>query len=202
MKKLISFLLCVVLLAALSLPGASAAGKFDKSVFQNSTKYTQDSFSDWNLQGHYIKQYSNARIMIYSLLFSNYVDEGWGPELRVYYYDPATRENFQVTGFRADINGTKYCFDNLGWGNNGAGYVFGGTVQDAFFKALLNVKTASFEFEYIDLAGNHMTGWDTHIHTGELSDLIDMGKYLIKSNAFSIDPNPKSSDSDYSASIK
>ena len=57
MKKLISFLLCVVLLAALSLPGAGAAGKFDKSVFQNSTKYTQDSFSDWNLQGHYIKQY-------------------------------------------------------------------------------------------------------------------------------------------------
>ena len=107
MKKLISFLLCVVLLVTLSLPGAFAAGNFDKSVFQNSTKYTS-SYNGWNLQGHYIKQYSNARIMVYSLLFSDYVDAGWGPELRVYYYDPATRTNFQVTGFHATVNGTKY----------------------------------------------------------------------------------------------
>ena len=75
--------------------------------------------------------------MIYSLLFSDYIDEGWGPELRVKYYDPATRTIFQETSFRAEINGTKYCFDDLGEGSNGAGYCFGGTVQEAFFKALL-----------------------------------------------------------------
>ena len=64
------------------------------------------------------------------------------------------------------------------------------------------MKTVSFELEYIDLAGNYMTGWDTHIHTGELSELIDMAKYLMQSNAFSIDTDPKSSGRLYDAYIK
>lgn len=201
MKKLISLALCLVLLLSVSVPCAFAAGKFDKSVFQNSTKFTQDTFSDWNLQGHYIKNYSNARIMVYSLLFNNYVDEGWGPELRVYYYDPALKMNCQVTAFRAKVNDTLYCFDNLGQGNNNGGYVFGGTVQEAFFRALLNVKSCAFQFEYEDPSGGTITAWDNHIHTGELSELIDMAKYLIQSNAFSIDPDPKASDTFYGAYI-
>ena len=202
MRKLIALLLCMVMLAAMPLSMAEAAGSFDKSVFTNSTKYTERSSREWNIQGHYIKQYSNARIMVYSLLFSNYVDEGWGPELRVLYFDPATQMYNQVTGFRATVNGTTYCFEDMGYGNEGSGYVFGGTVQEAFFKALLNVKTVSFEIDYINTAGDHRTGWDDHIHTGELSELIDMAKYLLKSNAFSIDPNPTASDKDYSAYIQ
>lgn|GEM_PF-7075376 len=202
MKKLIALMLCVVMLAALPLPIAEAAGSFNKSAFTNSTKYTQKSPTDWNIQGHYIKQYSNARIMVYSLLFSDYVDEGWGPELRVLYYDPATQTYNQVTGFRATVNGTTYCFENMGYGNEGSGFVFGGKVQEAFFKALLNVKTVSFEIDYIDIAGDYRTGWDNHIHTGELSELIEMAKYLMKSNAFTIDTDPEGSDRHYQAYIQ
>ena len=202
MKKLISLLLCLALLAALPLTAAEAAGSFDRSAFENSTKYSRQSNGEWNIQGHYIKQYSNARIMVYSLLFSDYVTEGWGPELRVFYFDPATQMYNQVTGFRADVNGTVYCFDNMGPGNNGAGYAFGGTVQEAFFRALLNAKTVSFEIDYINAAGEHRTGWDDHIHTGELSELIDMAKYLIKSNAFTIDQDAKGSDKLFGAYIQ
>ena len=194
MKKLISLLLCAALLLALPVAGASAAGKFDKSVFQNSSKYHETTFNDWNIQGHYIKKYSNARIEVYSLLFSDYVINEWGPELRVYYYDPATKMYCQVKAFHANINGTTYCFDAMGEGDEGAGYVLGGKVQEEFFRALLNLQTAAFEIEYVDLAGNTITCWDNHIHTGELSDMVDMAKYLFKSNAFSTDSDPEGRD--------
>ena len=45
-------------------------------------------------------------------------------------------------------------------------------MQEEFFKALLNLKSAAFQFEYIDAVGDTHTVWDDHIHTGELSELF------------------------------
>ncbi len=202
MKKLIVLLFAAIFLLAVPFSYADAVGSFDKSVFQNSTKFTTDGFRDWNIQGRYKNVYTNATIEVYSLLFSDYVTEGWGSELRAYFYDPAMEMYCQVTAFRANINGKLYCFDSMGEGSDGSGYVFGGKVQEEFFKALLNLKSAAFQFEYIDAVGDTHTVWDDHIHTGELSELVDMAKYLIKSNAFTIDPDPEESDSYYGAYIE
>ena len=202
MKRFVSLLISLAFVFCIFGTAALAAGSFDKSVFENSTKFTTDGFRDWNIQGRYKNAYTNATIEVYSLLFSDYVTEGWGPELRAYFYDPAMEMYCQVTAFRANINGTLYCFDSMGEGSDGSGYVFGGKVQEELFKALLNLKSAAFQFEYIDAVGDTHTVWDDHIHTGELSELVDMAKYLIKSNAFSIDPDPEESDAFYGAYIE
>ena len=200
MKKLISLLLVLVFLFSIPCTQVSAAGTFNKSVFEKSTKYTYNaSTREWNLQDCYKKVFTNAVVYVYSLLFSDYVDEGWGPELRIYYYDKQTGNYDQVVAFRALINDVLYCFEDLGEGSGGGGYVFGGTVQEAFMRALLSAKTVTFQFDHVTRSGAVYTGTIDHVHTGELSSLVEMAGYLIKSNAFFVCDDPKGMDEAFGA---
>ncbi len=201
MKKTISALLAVVLVTAILAGSASAAGSFNKSVFQNSTKFTQRG-SSWSLIGGYEKHYSNAQIAVYALLFDDYISGGYGPELRVIYYNPTYDSFDEVVAFRVEVDGVVYSFDNMFYDeSSGTSSIFGCSVYQKFMNDILDLSEASFQIDHITPAGECYTSTENHIHTGELSDLMDMAKYLITSKAFSVVEDPERMDDLFEASI-
>ena len=203
MKKLLSAFLVLVFILSLISVSALAAGSFDKSVFENSRKFSKEGFG-WKLIGGYEKKFAEARISVRTMLFDNYVTQGWGPELRVEYYDYLYKDYDEVTGFKASVDGVIYSFDNLQYDDSEdvhGGSVFGGTVYQAFMKDILDCKDVMFQITHTDAGGDTYTSTIEHVHSGDLSPLQEMAKYLMKSNAFSTDSNPAGNDSYYKASI-
>lgn len=202
MKKRIFTFLAMILVFSLISSSALAAGNFNKSVFENSRKYSQDGFG-WKLIGGYEKKFVEAKVSVRAMLFDTYVTNGSGPELRVEYYDTLYNYYAEVTGFTASIDGKVYSFDNLVYHDDDdvhGGSVFGGTVFKEFMKDILNCKKIMFKITYLD-AGDVCTATIEHVHSGDISPLQDMAKYLIKSNAFSTDNDPEGHDKKYGASI-
>ncbi len=203
MKRVITLLLALVLAFCVFGRMALAAGGFDKSVFENSTKFEKSGF-DWSLIGGYEKQFMEARIKVRAFLGSTYVSKGWGPELRIEYYNNSFKDYDEVSAFRASLDGVIYSFENLSYNDDPdihGGYLFGGTVYQKFMADLLDVKDVSFQFVHTDPAGETTTSTIDHVHTGDLSNLQEMAKYLIRSKAFSTDTDPEGNDEYYGASI-
>ena len=62
MKRMISALLVLVFVLSLIGTSAMAAGGFDKSVFENSRKFSRFGFGNWSLIGGYEKSFQGADI--------------------------------------------------------------------------------------------------------------------------------------------
>ena len=205
MKRLISALLVLVFVLSLISTSAMAAGGFDKSVFENSRKFSRFGFGNWSLIGGYEKSFVGADIKVRAFLFDNYVKEGWGPELRIEFYDTKHNRYDEVTAFKASVDGVVYCWDSLDYNNDAdvhGGYAFGGKVFEAFMTDIIYSKDVMFLISHTDFEGDSIDSVIEHVHSGDLSNLIEMGKYLSQSNAFKTDKDPESNDDYYGAYIE
>ena len=108
MKRIISALLVLVFVLSIIGTSAMAAGGFDKSVFENSRKFSRFGFGNWSLIGGYEKSFVEADIKVRAFLFDNYVKEGWGPERRIEFYDTKHNRYDEVTAFKASVDGVIY----------------------------------------------------------------------------------------------
>ena len=204
MKRLISAILVLIFVLSLISTSALAAGGFDKSVFENSTKFTRFGFGNWKLIGGYEKQFVEGTVRVRAMLFDNYVKEGWGPELRVEFYDSYYKYYDEVTAFKASVDGVIYSFDNLVYDDSEdvhGGSAFGGKVFEAFMKDIVDCKDVMFMITHTDFEGDSYDSVIEHVHSGDLSNLQDMSKYLIRSNAFKTDTDPTGNDKYYGAHI-
>lgn len=206
MKRILLILTVVALVFSIVTTTAFAAtGKFDKSVFENSTKFTKEGFTSWKLIGGYSQRFTQGTVWVRAMLFDYYIKEGWGPELRVEFYDPAARDYMEVKAFRANVDDVLYSFDALQYDDKEdvhGGSAFGGTVYPEFLQALIGAKNVAFQIDYENIYGKDVTLTIEHVHTGDLSDLKEMANYLFRSKAFSADTNPEESDKLYAASIQ
>lgn len=136
MKKILCMVLAVMMLIAQT-TALAAVDTFDKSKLTGSDLYSYDKFSkEWNIQGTYVKEYSNVRIRIALLLFDDYVEEGYGPELRVEFFDKENQCYDQVTAIRILVGEKMFSFEKLLSTSNNS-YAFGGTVMEELCSALI-----------------------------------------------------------------
>ena len=178
------------------------AEEFHKDALEGSSRFQKDG-DFWSIAADYVGVENGYTITVSSILNSTYVAYGWGPELRI--ACRANQDYYEVTAFRATINGRVFQFENLDYNADKdihAGYMFGGTVYEELMNELMNVKTASFQVAFKDGAGQEQTAGISHAHTGELSPLISVANYYDKANAFSTDINPAQRDACYGASIE
>ena len=203
MKKTVPIFLIVTILCSILTTSCFADGEFHESALTASSRYQSDG-EFWSIGGDYVGLESNTNItvIVSTFLTSTYASSGWGPELRV--ACRTNRDDYEVTAFRATINGKKFLFEKLAYNADPrihVGYMFGGTVYEEFMKELVNVKTASIQVVYKDASGTERTLSIGHVHTGDLSNLISVSKYYSNANAFSTDIDPAWSDAFYGASI-
>lgn len=220
MKKLISFCLAMLLLCSNALaevkPTAkptfkpttapTAAPAFDQSKIKTSTLYNYDKFDkSWNIQGSYEKNYRDCSMEICLLMFDTYVEKGWGPELRLYYFDKEANHYDNVTGFRAIIGEKLYSFERLSKSSAGnAGYAFACETMKEFCTALSKAKKGevAFQIDHTDMYGQSWTSTIDPVDMTDLKELIDMAKLLNRSNAWSIVEDLEVADLQYFASVE
>ena len=204
MKRMISALLVLVFVLSLIGTSAMAAGGFDKSVFENSRKFSRFGFGNWSLIGGYEKSFQGADVKVRAFLFDNYVSEGWGPELRIEFYDTNHKRYDEITAFKASVDGVVYNFDKLDYNDDPdvhGGYAFGGRVYQAFMADIIYSSDVMFLITHTDWEGDSIDSVIEHVHTGDLSNLIEMAKYLSQSNAWKTDSDPDGNDEYYGAYI-
>ncbi len=216
MKKIISFCLAMLLLCSCALaevkptakPTAAptAAPAFDQSKIKTSTLYNYDKFDkSWNIQGSYAKNYRDASVEICLLLFDYYVEKGWGPELRLYFFDKEANYYDNVTCFRAIIGEKLYSFERLNESSSAnAGYAFACETMKEFCEALTKAKKGevAFQIDHTDMYGQSWTATIDPVDMTDLKELIDMAKLLNRSNAWSIVEDLKLQDLMYFASVE
>lgn len=220
MKKFISFCLAMLLLCSCAIaevkptakptvkPTAAptAAPAFDPSKIRSSSLYSYDKFDkSWDIQGSYVKNYRDASVEICLLLFDTYAEEGWGPELRLYYYDKDANRYDNVTGFRAIIGDKMYSFEHLSKSSSAnAGYAFACKTMKEFCSALITAKKGevAFQLDHVDMYGQTWTSTIDPVDMTDLKELIDMAKLLNRSNAWSIVEDLETEDLRYFASVE
>lgn len=201
MKKFLCMVLAVLMLV-MSVAAVAEAPKFDKSKLTGSPLYSYDKFTKkWNVQGTYVKEYSDVRIEVCFLLFDTYVTEEWGPELRVIVFDKESQSYCDVIAFRAIVGEQMFCWENMRDGTN-CGYVFGGEVAGEFAKALQSSEEVAFQVVYTDKYGNTWRYTIDPVDSAALGDLREVSKLLNDSNAWTIDPLPAASDNYYGATME
>ena len=208
MKRICAILLAFTLIFVLAVPAFAAENSaegeavFDSSVFESSGLYKYDKFEKtWHITGWYEHDYNDGSyVLVGSLLYSDYVDYGWGPEFRVVSYDGERDEYEKVNGFYALVDDTLYSFPALFDGNTN-GYVFGGNVAREFLKSLSTAKEVAFKFDVTSGKGNTYSFSIDNVDTEKLDELIEISKLFEKSNAWNIDENPEASDGLVKASI-
>ena len=199
MKKFISLSLVIVLCFSL-LP--FAYGEFDISVINGSEYYSYDKFEKtWRLGGYYLQECSNTSfVTVFLILHSKYVENNWGPEFRVVYYDEKTNTSIPVTSFVAYVDGALFSFGELGIAKQWS-YTYGGTVTREFFNYLEGAQEVAFRIKAKDGKGNELTIDIDPVDIDSLYDLIQVNTLLEKSNAWLIDQDPDISDARVKASM-
>ena len=205
MKKIIVAILAVSILFSAMEIFADADGEFNVEALKSSKFVQRGDF--WSIAGTFsgFADGYQVAVTVGAYLSSTYVSEGWGPELRITCKNNTKNEFYEVTGFRATVNGKVFSFANLEYNDSRsihAGYCFGGTVLKEFIEEIKDVKSAVFWFDYKDTDGVPGTAVIGHVHTGDLGDLVSVAKYLVNANAFSIDTDPEGNDAMYGASVK
>ena len=203
MKRcIISVFTVIAILLTVTIP-VFAADEFDMDALRSSKLQKNGDF--WSIVGEYQNSPDGFTVTVGTYLSSTYVEEGWGPELRITCRNISKNKYYEVTGFRATVNGKQFRFDKLAYNDNSsihAGYLFGGNVYREFLETMKNVQSASFWFDYKDLDGVPGTVSIGHVHTGALGNLINVAKYLTNANAFSTDKTPDENDVFYGCSVK
>ena len=205
MKRIIAVTITLVLVLSLPLIAFADEGNaFDVSVVEGNRLYEYDKFDrTWKIVGFYEQDYSDVWIVVGVLLFPEYIEEGWGPELRVISYDPNDEIFDEVKSFKAVIDDTLYTFSDLQIEKsiNGSS-AFGGTVFRQFVNSLETGKEIAFRIECEDNDGTSYSVTIDPVEMDALKDLIEMAYVLEKSNAWECDIAPKLSDYSFGAKIE
>lgn len=205
MKRIIAVILTLILELSFPLMAFADEGNaFDVSVVEGNRLYEYDKFDrTWKIVGFYEQDYSDVWIVVGVLLFPEYIEEGWGPELRVISYDPKDEIFDEVKSFKAVIDDTIYTFSDLQIEKsiNGSS-AFGGTVFRQFVNSLETGKEIAFRIECEDNDGTSYSVTIDPVEMDALKDLIEMAYVLEKSNAWECDIAPKLSDYSFGAKIE
>ena len=202
MRKILSVLLVLSVMCSFGII-ANAAG-FDSSKLARSSMYFYDSSTmKWKTVGSYSKEYSNVDFKMFLFLSSDYVADGWGPDLRLQYYDK-TKSNYDaVDGFRATVNDKIYSFYRLDQGDKDS-YFFGGTVMRAFLNSLSSAVSVTFEIDHTTKDGDSYTATIDQVNIRDLSKLAELGRLFEAANVWDpeVTTDLYSNDKYYNASIQ
>lgn len=201
MKKILCLVLAVMMLIA-STTALAAVDTFDKSKLTGSDLYHYDKFSkEWNIQGSYFKEYIDARIRVSLLLFDDYVEAGFGPELRVEVFDKENQCYDQVTAIRILVGEKMFSFENLlPMTNNSC--ALGGTVMEELCNALIAGGEVAIQIDRTDKFGDSWTSTIDPVSRTDLTDLIAMSKLLRDSKAWSVVSDRELNDIIYGATME
>lgn len=215
MKKLCSVFLTLIMLFSLTASAcavtvkettASGEAGFDQSILAGSAFYKYDKFEKtWNAQASYKKIYNDAEIYVYLMLFDTYVDKGWGPELRVRYFNKDKQGYDTVTAFRAIIGDTIFRFEKMTESsNNNNSYVFACNTLKEFCVALASHPEAEIAFQIIhtDKYGSSWRSTIDPVDNEALRDIIEFAALLNASNAWSTAKAIEIYDDYYGASFE
>ena len=207
MKKILSFFLALLTILSFCVFAnaetrvSEEKKSFDISVVEKSDLYKADKFTkEWNIQNCYSKQNNNTKLIVRALLFEEYVEEGWGPELRIVVYSKKNDEYETVDTFMALVDDVLYAYEAPEHDETTAS-VFGGTVTRAFLNSIEEAKEVSFRIETHEKGGKYHLYTVENIPHDELNGLVEIAYVLEASNAWHIDKSPEISDKEYKASI-
>lgn len=201
MKRILSALLVLAVLCSFALT-ASAAG-FDVSKLKSSPMFSYDSSANgWKIVDGYNKEYSDVEVSLILFLSSTYVEKGWGPDLRIIYYDKNKANYDTVEGLRITVNDKIYSFYGFEQGTNNS-YVFGGQVMRAFLNSLPAAVSAAIEIDHTTKDGKSYTATIDPVSIRELKGLADLGRLFEAANLWDPEVTTDYYDNDkyYSASI-
>ena len=171
---------------------------FNLDVFKASSLYKYDKFTkEWSIYGTYTKVYSDATIEISVLVFDTYVEKGWGPELRIAYFDKETRAYDKITEFRVLIGNTLYTFGVEPSENKS--YAFGGSIMRDMLNSLRTGKDIAFQIVHTDQYGNSWRSTIDPVTKKELTDILTMAKLLESSNIWDTSSYYQKNDQTYNA---
>ena len=203
MKQIVSVLLLLTMLFSLNC--VSYADGVDISKLENNDVCTIDKFSnEWKIVGGYKKEFKDAKVEIYVFLSPKYVENGWGPDLRVYYYDKDNSHYDEVSALRGVVDDKIYKFESFDQMENGEGYtVFGGSVMREFLNHLSSVIELSLQIEHTTKEGTSYQTTIDPVYASELKNIIEAGRLFEEINLW--DPNVTTdltdNDTYYKASI-
>ena len=177
MKRIVSVFLILAILCAF---GTTAfAGGFDASKLKSSSLYFKDNATNgWKMVGRYTKDYSNVKVELVVFLSSGYVEKGWGPDLRLYYYDKEKSNYDTVDSIRIAVNDKIYCFDGFEPADT-CNLVYGGEVMQAFLNSLSSALAITLEIDHTTKDGISYTATIDPVNIREMSDLAELG-YLFE----------------------
>ena len=208
-KRIVSLVLATVML--LTVVTTCAFANFDKSVFQNSRKFNRLATGGWMLTGMYIQNYSEAEVRIYEVLDDECIKNGTGPKLIFTYFDKEMDTYNTVTSFKAEVDNLVFEFSDLLIDDERASdyedvlitdeysYMYCGKTAKQFLKVLGSAKEISFYYTHEDIFGDETMSYDQGVHTGSVSQLVDVSEYLKKSDAWSTIDDLEAIDSDFNA---
>lgn len=201
MKRILSVLLVLSVLFSFGII-ADAAG-FDASKLKSSSMYSYDSSSgSWKIVGGYTKSYSNVDVKILLFLCNDYINDGWGPDLRIIYYDKNKANYDAIEGFRATVDDKIYSFYNFEPGEKNS-CVYGGPVMRAFLNSLSSAGTITFEIDHITKDGDSYTATIDSVRPGEVTKLVELARLFESSNLWdpAVTKDLYDNDKLYNASI-
>ena len=185
MKRTIAFFLIVATLFTLTTT-AFAAG-FDASKLKNSPAYSYDnSTKSWKIVDGYARYYSNVDVKLYVFLSSGYVEKGWGPDMRIFFYDKEKQHYDTINGFRAAVNDKVYCFDYFEQADD-CSIIYGGKVMRAFLESLSSARSVAFEIDHTTKDGISYTATIDPVNIRDLNGIAELGRLFEAANLW--DPN-------------
>lgn len=210
-KRIISIVLVAAMMLMLMMTCASAS--FDKSIFQNSRKFSRLPSGGWMLTGMYIQAYSEAEVRIYAVLDDECIKEGTGPKLIFTYFDKEMDSYNTVTAFKAEVDNLVFEFSDFLTDDDRAfdyenvlvtdeySFMYCGKTARQFLKVLGSAKEISFYFTQEDIFGDTTISYDQGVHTGSVSQLVEIGDYLKRSDAWSTVDDLEAIDEEFCAEM-
>ena len=179
---------------------------FHEDVLKNSNLYIYDSATNsWKVVGRYSKSYTDAEVSIVVFLCSDYVANGWGPDLRIRSYDKEHNCYDKIDYLNAIVDDKIYSFENFDQeDNDDSGVVFGGEVMRAFLNALPNAKMVTFVIGYTTQAGEAYYITIDSVKHSDLKELIDINILFEISGLWnpSVTTDQKLNDEYHKASVR
>lgn len=210
MKKLSAFLIGMLVFLSITSYAfqfgsetTEVEAKFNLTALEKNPYYKYDKFTkSWNIQGDYTAEYRDCRASVRLLLFRNYVDNQWGPELRVEYFNKELKEYMPVSAFRAVVGDKVYKFEKLSISESDS-YAFSCITLQEFCNAMINAnaKEIAFQISFTEKGSGWVLTMDS-LTEKDLVRLKSVASALKKSNAWTIQPYNEEYDSFYQASIE
>ncbi len=200
-KTLVAIILMLAFIV--SVPVLSFASGFDVSVLKNSDYFISDSSTGaWKAIAGYHREYKDVDVSMYVFLSSSYVEKGWGPDLRVSYYDKDNEVYDKIDGLRFIVDDKIYSFGEFEEGETSS-FVFGGETMRAFLNSLSSALEVSFVIDHTTVDGDSYTATIDSVSYSELEEIIEIAQLLEDSNLWdpSVTTDYYENDQYYEASV-